>query len=71
MKINEKKRKSILGHQIIDLYPKKISYFTRLGRFMKLKGDIEWVFFPRFECYNTEHLKAILNKCQEIEVRER
>ena len=71
MEIKTKEIKSIFGNQIVNLYDGKISYFRKIGKFMKLKGDIEWCFYPDWECCNLEYLNKIMKVCKEIEARKR
>jgi len=67
MKIISVKKKSLFGDIVYKLYDGKVSYFRCVGKFVKLKGDIEFVFFPKVECYNLEYMDAILMRCKNIE----
>jgi len=70
IKIRTKQVKNIFRHQIVSLYDEKISYFRQIGTFIKLRGNMDWCFYPSCECYSLEYLNEIMKVCKEIEVKD-
>ena len=69
MKIISTKHKN-WNRTYFKLYENKVSSFGSLGRFERFNSDPEWVFFPRYECYNLIYLQEIINHCKNLENKE-